>query len=83
MQMTEQRIAPEFRKLNKASIVGKRTWQTVTFKSHTANPGDQLYIRVPRLSKSDCLVAESLHLCFDLKVSNTKNHFNNKLAKLL
>ena len=78
---TEQRLAPEFRKLNKAKLVGERTRHTVTFNPNTAKPSEQVYVTVPKLSRSDCLVPESLHLCLDLKVSNTKNHFKNNLAK--
>ena len=39
-------------------------------------------VRIPRLSRNDCLVQESLHLCFNFKVRNTKNHLKNNLAKM-
>lgn len=79
---TKQHLAPEYRKLNKAWLVSKRTRHTVTFNPHTVAPSEQLYIRVLRLSKSDRLILESLHSCFNLKVSTTNNHLKNNLPKL-
>ena len=60
----------------------ERTWHLVTFNPSSAKPGEQLYISVPKLS-SNCLVPESFHLVFDIKVGNMKNHFKNNLSKLL
>ena len=68
MSKTKRRLVPEYRKRNKAEV------DTLIFNPDSANPGEKLYIRVPRLTISDCLIPESLHLCFDLKVSNTKSY---------
>lgn len=83
MSKREQHLGPEYRKLNRVKIMGERTRHTVTFSPNSANPGEQLYIRAPRLSRGDCLVPESLNSCFDLTVSNTRNHHKNHLSKLL
>ena len=37
----------------------------------------------PRIDDYSCLVPGSLHLLFDLSISNTKTHFLNNLSKLL
>ena len=77
--MIEKHLSPDFKNLFTSTIIGDRTRHIVAFDPNTASPGEQLYIRVPELSKTDCLVPESLHLVFDIKV----NHFKNNLAKLL
>ena len=76
-------LSPDFKKLCKTSMNRDRTRHIVTFNPNSANPGEQLYIRVPKLSRSDCLVPDSLHLVFDIKINNTKNRFKNNLAKIL
>ena len=36
-----------------------------------------------KIIKSDCLILESLHLCFDMEVSNTKNYLSKLLQSRL
>ena len=35
------------------------------------------------MTRSNCLVLESLHLVYDLKIGNNKNNFTSNLSKLL
>ena len=65
------------------SIKGDKTRQVVTMNPNKASPGEKLYIDIPKLKQDRCLVPGSLHLLFDLKVSNTKSHFLNNLSELL
>ena len=75
--VTENGLSPSYRKYSKSIITAERTWHLVTFNPCSAKPHEQLY----KLSSNDCLVTESLHLAFDLKLGNTKNHFKNNLSK--
>ena len=65
------------------AIRGPRTRSVVTFNPTTISPGEELYINIPKLKPSSCLVPRSLALLFDFKNSNTKSRFNNNLSKLL
>ena len=55
----------------------------VTFNPNKANPGQELYIDIPKMKMDSCLVPGSLHLLFTFKVSNTKSWFLNNLSKML
>jgi hypothetical protein len=65
------------------AIRGPRTRSVVIFNPTTISPGEELYINIPKLKPSSCLVPGSLALLFDFKNSNTKSRFNNNLSKLL
>ena len=65
------------------TIRGPRTRSVVTFNTSTISPGEGLYINIPKLKHSSCLVPGSLNLLFDFKNSNTISCFNNNLSKLL
>ena len=65
------------------TIRGPRTRSVVTFNPSMISPGEELYINIPKLKPSSCLVPGSLALLFDFKNSNTKSRFNNNLSKLL
>ena len=54
------------------TIKGPRTRRVVTFNPTTIGPGEELYINIPKLKPSSCLVPGSLALLFDFKNSNTK-----------
>ena len=64
-------------------ISGIRTRHVVTHNPNKANPGEYLYISIPRLKPDVCLVPDSLHVLFDFKNANAKSWFNNNLSKLL
>ena len=66
-----------------SSIKGTRTRSVVTFNASTVSPGEELYIDIPKLKPSSCLVPGTFNLLFDFKNANTKSWFLNNLAKLL
>ena len=51
----------------------------VTFDRSEANPGETLYVHVPKLDKNEVLVPGSLALCFDIDLSG--GHANNFLVQ--
>ena len=65
------------------TIKGPRTRSVVTFNPSTISPGEELYINIPKLKPSSCLVPGLLALLFDFKNSNTKSRCSNNLSKLL
>ena len=83
MNRTEIQLKPGFRRSQMASIKGDRTRHVVTVNPNKASPGEKLYINIPKLKPDSCLVPGSMHLLFDLKISNTKTHFLNNLSRLL
>ena len=46
-----------------------RAVKRITFSPNNANPGDRLYVRVPKLNKNEVLVPGSLSLLFDIDLS--------------
>ena len=50
---------------------------------NTALPGEEIYVRIPKLAQHVCLVSGSLKLLFDFKTANTKSHFLNNIRKHL
>ncbi|CAB3982128.1 Hypothetical predicted protein [Paramuricea clavata] len=83
MNTTERELQPGFRRSRMSAIKGPRTRSVVTFNPTTISPGEELYINIPKLKPSSCLVPGSLARLFDFKNSNTKSRFNNNLTKLL
>ena len=51
----------------KTTITGDRTRHLLTFNLNSAQGGEQIYILVPKLLRSDCLVPGSLHLLFEYR----------------
>ena len=64
-------------------ITGVRTRHVVTHNPNKANPGEVLYITIPKLKPDVCLVPDSFHILFDFKNANAKSRFNNNLSRLL
>ena len=83
MNRTENNLQPGFRRSHMSSIKGYRTRHVITMNPNNTSPGEELYIEIPKLKPDSCLVPGSLHLLFDLKISNTKTRFLNNLSKLL
>ena len=79
----ESELRPSFRRSAMSTIKGIRTRHVVTMNPNKVNPGEELYIDIPKLSPDSCLVPGSMHLLFDFKNSNAKSWFNNNLSKLL
>ena len=58
-------------------LKAESTWQRITFTPSSANPGETLYISIPKLSGNNVLVPGSVSLSFDIDVGG---HANNTLV---
>ena len=76
-------LYPGYKKSKMSEIKGNRTRHTVTLNPNSANLEEDLYIDIPKLNPSLCLVPDSLRLLFNFKNKNTKSWFLNNLSKLL
>ena len=76
------KLYPGYKKSKMSNIKGNRVRHTVTLNPNSANSED-LYIDIPKLNPSLCLVPDSLRMLFNFKNSNTKSWFLNNLSKLL
>ena len=56
-----------------------RAVKRITFTPSEANPGETLYVRVPKLNENEVLVPNSLALIFDVDLSG--GHANNFLVQ--
>ena len=61
------------------SMQAERTVTRIAFNPSTANPGDILYVAVPKLAKDVVMVPGSLALVFDIDL--TGGHANNYLVQ--
>ena len=76
-------LYPGYSKSKMSEIKGNRVRHVVTLNPNSANAEEDIYIDIPKLNPSLCLVPDSLHLLFDFKNKNTKSWFLNNLSKLL
>ena len=84
MNHTEnEHLSVGFRRSRMTEIKGDRTRHIITLNPNKASPGEELYVDIPRLKESSCLVPGSLHLVYDMTITGTKTHFMNNLSKLL
>ena len=61
------------------SMQAERTVTRIAFNPSTANPGDVLYVTVPKLAQDVVIVPGSLALVFDIDL--TGGHANNYLVQ--
>ena len=61
------------------ALKAERTVKRITFNPSEANPGETLYVSVPKLGAQDVLVPGSLALVFNIKL--TGGHANNYLVQ--
>ena len=52
-----------------SAMKAERTVKRITFDHNTANPGETLYVSVPKLDKHEVIVPGSLSLLFDIDLS--------------
>ena len=76
-------ISIGFRRSRMAEIRGDRTRHLVTLNRNSVKPGEELYVDIPKLKDSSCLVLGSLHLVYDMTVTGTKSHVMNNVSKRL
>ena len=63
------------------AMKAERTVKRITFNPTAANPGETLYVSVPKLDVNEVIVAGSLALVFDINLKLTGAHANNYLVQ--
>ena len=63
------------------AMKAERTVKRITFNPTSANPGETLYVSVPKLDVNEVIVAGSLALVFDINLKVTGAHANNYLVQ--
>ena len=74
----EPHLLPTHSEATFNSMQGERTVTRIAFNPSTANPGDVLYVTVPKLDQDVVIVPGSLSLIFDIDL--TGGHANNFLV---
>ena len=62
------------------AMKAERTVKRITFNPTEANPGETLYVSVPKLAVNEVIVAGSLALVFNINLKLTGAHNNNFLV---
>ena len=63
------------------AMKAERTVKRITFNPTEANPGETLYVSVPKLAANEVIVAGSLALVFNINLKLTGAHANNFLVQ--
>ena len=63
------------------AMKAERTVKRITFTPSEANPGETLYVHVPKLAGNEVIVLGSLALVFNIKLNITGAHANNYLVQ--
>ena len=63
------------------AMKAERTVKRITFNHSEANPGETLYVSVPKLSEHEVIVSGSLALVFNINLKVTGAHANNYLVQ--
>ena len=74
----EQHLLPTHSEATFNAMQAERTVTCIAFNPSTANPGDVLYVTVPKLAQDVVIVPDSLSLLFDIDL--TGGHANNYLV---
>ena len=78
-------VPPGLLPLHSEKVLGamkaERTVKRITFNPTEANPGETLYVSVPKLAANEVIVAGSLALVFNINLKVTKAHANNYLVQ--
>jgi len=79
--MTEvpENLRPTYSEKTVHAMKAERAVKRITFNPCEANPGNKLYVYVPKLNKNEVLVPGSLVLVFDIDLSG--GNANNFLVK--
>ena len=72
-------LLPEHSKKIMRAMKAPRAVKRITFNPSEANPGETLYVHVPKLNENEVLVPNSLALIFDIDLSG--GHANNFLVQ--
>ena len=63
------------------AMKAERTLKRITFNPTSADPGDFMYVSVPKLAVNEVIVAGSLALVFNINLKVTGAHANNYLVQ--
>ena len=74
-------LLPSHSKKVLGAIKAERTVKRITFNPTEANPGETLYVSVPKLAVNEVIVAGSLALVFNINLKLTGAHANNYLVQ--
>ena len=78
-------VPPSLLPLHSEKVIGamkaERTVKRMTFSSTGANPGETLYVSVPKLAENEVIVPGSLALVFNINLNLTGAHANNYLVQ--
>ena len=72
-----EKIDPNRMSKQPFGLKAESTLQRITFTPSSANPGETLYVSIPKLSENNVLVPGSVYLSFNLVVAS---HVNNTLV---
>ena len=72
-------LLPSHSEKTLGAMKAERTVKRITFNPSEANPGETLYVSVPKLSEHEVIVAGSLALVFNIVL--TGDHANNYLVQ--
>ena len=74
-------LLPSHSKKVLGAMKAERTVKRITFNPTEANPGETLYVSVPKLAVNEVIVAGSLALVFNINLKLTGAHANNYLVQ--
>ena len=74
-------LLPSHSKKVLGAMKAERTVKRITFNPTSANPGETLYVHVPKLDDNVVIVPGSLALVFDINLKVTGAHANNYLVQ--
>jgi len=74
-----ENLRPTYNEKTLHAMQAERVVKRITFYRSEANPGDKLYVSVPKLNENEVLVPGSLALRFDIDISG--GHANNFLVQ--
>ena len=85
MAATAAAVPPSLLPSHSEKVLGamkaERTVKRITFNPTSANPGETLYVSVPKLAENEVIVPGSLALVFDINLKVTGAHANNYLVQ--
>jgi len=73
-----ENLRPRYNEKTFNAMKANRAVKRITFNPSNANPGETLYVTVPKLNENEVLVPGSISLLFDIDLSG--GHANNFLV---
>ena len=74
-------LLPSHSEKTLGAMKAERSVKRITFNPSEANPGETLYVSVPKLAENEVIVAGSLALVFNINLKVTGAHANNYLVQ--